>query len=69
MKYRMLKDSQINNEMKAGQIVYRSRECDYGLANDDTRATGIEHISVTTDPDGRGNYSFTIPVTDIEEVP
>jgi hypothetical protein len=55
----------------AGTTVYKSHECDYGLANDDTRATGEEYVSVTTEPSGRmkeggtypfGCFSFTVPI-------
>ena len=40
----------------AGTIVYDCKGHDYGCANDDTRFTGIEHISVTTNEDG--DYPF-----------
>lgn len=48
--------------VKPGDLVYRLRSYDYGLASDDTAATGVEHISVTLNPHG-GYPSFTIPVT------
>lgn len=67
-RYRMLKDSTINTEVTAGEIVYACRGYDYGLANDDSRVTGIQHISVTLNADG--DYpSFTVPVRDLEEYP
>lgn len=47
-------------EHKAGTIVYEQMTHDYGLARDDTRATGIRHVSVTTKPDG-GYPGFTVP--------
>lgn len=51
----------------AGTIVYDSRKYDYGLANDDTRLFGIEHVSVTLEPDG--DYPcFTVPKHDLEEM-
>lgn len=44
----------------AGTVVYGLVKPDYGLANDDTRNTGVPHISVTLDP--TGDYpSFTVP--------
>ena len=52
-----------SNEPKAvaGTSVYSARGYDYGLASDDTRMTGVEHTSVTLDPNG--DYPvFTIPV-------
>ena len=64
MQYVMLKDSEVNEDVKAGDVVYYLRKHDYGLASDDTRATGIEHVSVTLDKDG--DYpSFTVPRRDI----
>lgn len=51
----------------AGTIVYDSRKHDYGLANDDTRYTGIPHISVTLDENG--DYPvFTVAEHDLEQV-
>jgi hypothetical protein len=43
-----------------GDTVYHLGMHDYGLAGDDTRTTGVEHVSVTLNSDG--SYpSFTIP--------
>lgn len=54
-------------EHKAGTIVYSQTGWDYGLANDDSRATGIEHKTVTLNADG--DYpGFTVPVFDLEEI-
>lgn len=49
----------------AGTICYEFRRHDYGLASDDTRATGIPHRSVTLDPAG-GYPSFTAPERALE---
>lgn len=66
-KYRMLADSKVNEKVKAGATVYDQRGYDYGLARDDTRATGVEHITVTLNADG--DYpGFTVPVTALEKV-
>lgn len=74
-KYRVLRDRVLpgiiepgeKQVARAGDIVYRQRFHDYGLASDDTRATGVEHISVTHSPDG--DYpGFTIPLSDLEEI-
>jgi hypothetical protein len=46
---------------QAGTKVYRQRMSDYGLANDDSRITGIQHITVTLNADG-GYPGFTVPV-------
>lgn len=64
--YKVLKDSKLNPEAKAGTIVYRQSGHDYGLSSDDTRATGVEHISVTLKRSG-GYPGFTIPRRDLEE--
>jgi len=65
--YRVLKDSNLNGEAKVGTIVYAGRGYDYGLASDDTRATGIEHVSVTLKRSG--DYpTFTVPLRDLEEI-
>jgi hypothetical protein len=50
-----------------GSTVYSIRGHDYGLASDDSRWTGVEHISVTLNADG--DYpSFTIPRRDLERL-
>lgn len=49
-----------------GQIVYTCKSYDYGCANDDTKFTGIKHISVTLDPEGKYPF-FTIPENDLKE--
>ena len=45
--YVVLKGSRIEPKAVAGTVVFRPTGWDYGLASDDTRMTGIEHISVT----------------------
>jgi len=52
---------------KAGTIVYDPRVYDYNLARDDSRYTGIEHISVTLDPSG-GYPVFSVARHDVEPV-
>ena len=50
---------------KAGTVVYDPVVYDYGLASDDSRYTGIEHITVTLDP--AGDYPvFTVARHDVE---
>lgn len=66
LKFKLLKDAQ-NDSAKAGTIVYKCRQCDYGLSSEDTRFTGIEHTFVTLKEDG-GYPGFTIPVQDLERV-
>ena len=65
--YKLLKDSDLQPDAKAGSTVYSIRGWDYGLASDDTRATAIHHTSVTLDPDG-GYPSFTIPTNHLERI-
>lgn len=43
-----------------GEIVFEAAGHDYGLANDDSRMTGVEHVSVSKHSDG-GYPFFTIP--------
>jgi hypothetical protein len=54
-------------EHKAGTIVFDCYEYDYGLSNDDSRITGIRHISVTLDSDGRYPF-FTVPEYQLEKI-
>lgn len=50
-----------------GTIVYECVKYDYGLARDDTYATGESHISVTLKEDG--DYpSFTVPTSDLVQI-
>lgn len=52
----------------AGTLVYEQMLHDYGLASDDTRATGVEHISVTLNSDG--DYpGFTVAVSQLRALP
>lgn len=66
-KYKMLADSTIDERVKKGATVYHYDRYDYGLARDDTWATGIEHISCTLDPYGNDPF-FTVPVPDLEKI-
>jgi hypothetical protein len=67
-KYRLLQDSELEPDAKAGMTVYDIKGWDYGLANDDTRAFGAPHKSVTLDPDG-GYPSFTVREDLLEPLP
>lgn len=64
MAYRLLTD---RFEHTAGTVVYRAIGHDYGMASDDTRLTGEEHISVTLDPDG-GYPFFTAPIDALQDL-
>jgi hypothetical protein len=64
MKYKLKVD---RFQHKAGAIVYDQRGYDYGLASDDTRYTGIQHVSVTLNEDG--DYpGFTVAERDLEKI-
>lgn len=65
--WKMLKDSKINSAVKAGDTVYDCWKHDYGCASDDTRMLGIEHVSVTLDPEGDYPF-FTVPKHDLEAI-
>lgn len=63
----MSKKYQVIQGENIGKFVYSLKYHDYGLASDDTRHTGIEHVSVTFDK--TGDYpSFTIPKHFLKEV-
>lgn len=63
-KFRLLEDRFGN---RAGTVVYDFMMHDYGLSNDDARATGEEHTSVTLDEKG-GYPSFTVPMRILEVI-
>ena len=52
---------------EAGTVVYRAKGHDYGCARDDTYGTGIDHISVTLDPNGDDPF-FTIPLCHLQKI-
>lgn len=66
-KFEVLVDASNEVKAKAGTVVYSPRMHDYGLAGDDTRLTGIQHVSVTLEPDG-GYPVFTIPEKDLKRL-
>ena len=51
----------------AGTICYKAMGHDYGLSRDDTIYTGIDHISVTLDPNGDYPF-FTIPLRHLQKI-
>lgn len=64
-KYEVLKDSVLERKAKVGTVVYDYHGYDYGCANDDTRMTGVEHQTMTLDPEGGGPF-FTMPCRDLK---
>lgn len=67
--YRVLDASMsADKSVSVGDTVYDCKGHDYGCANDDTRATGVEHTSVTLDAEG-GYPFFTIPKKHLEVLP
>lgn len=59
-KYEVLVDSRLEPNAKAGTIVYDLVGIDYGMADMDSNATGIEHVPVTLNEKGEYPF-FTIP--------
>lgn len=56
-----------HDDVPSGTIVAKAKFYDYGLSSDDTRLTGVHHISVTKDLEG-GYPFFTIPTYKLVEV-
>lgn len=55
-----------HNGLQEGTVVYLSNQFDFGLANEDTRVTGVRHLSVTLDSEG--DYPlFTVPESNLAE--
>lgn len=61
-RYMVLRAGRSSCDVKMGQVVYAGN-CDYGCASDDSRSTGIEHISVSESD--TGSPTFTIPREDV----
>lgn len=59
--------SSAGQEQQKGDIVYEFIGHDYGLARDDSIATGTIHTSVTIEADGSSPF-FTVPVHNLEEI-
>lgn len=66
-KFKLIADSVSEPKAKIGDIVYTCAYNDYGLSADDTRATGVRHISVTFESNGEYPF-FTMPITGLEEI-
>ena len=66
-KFKIIRADRAAMQVEVDDIVYDSVKHDYGLASDDTRITGIEHVSVTFKEDGDYPF-FTIPRADLQEV-
>lgn len=54
-------------DAKPGQFVYHANGYDYGLADDDTEASGEEYISVSNNKFGASPF-FTFPMRLLEQV-
>ena len=68
--YRLLADSEVEPSAKAGDIVYKARKYDYGLAGEDSRLLGFPCVSVTKD--AGDDYPFLVvpahdPSPDVED--
>ena len=62
--YTLLRDA---HDTLAGAIVYRASGCDYGCSSDDSRMTGIPHVSMTLDETGDYPF-FTVSEYDLKEI-
>lgn len=62
--YRMTK---AHHGHKAGTVCYRTKKFDYGMANDDSRMTGVPHVCMTLRSDGDYPF-FTVPTHELEEL-
>ena len=64
MQYRLISE---HADFNVGTIVYKCEQYDYGLSSQDSRETGIQHISVTLKSDG--SYPFqTVPVHKLQQI-
>lgn len=63
-RYKVLRVDRSALPVVVGEWLYPGRD-HYGLASDDSRDTGIEHISVSCEMNG--TPYFTIPRMDVEE--
>ena len=66
-KFRIKNSGTNSKDYPAGTICYDLLMHDYGLASDDSRITGVEHVSVTLDETGDWP-SFTVVKSDLEPV-
>jgi len=66
-KYKLLKDSTLQPQHKAGDTVYEFEGHDFGCVRDDMQYGGIESIAVVASPDQEPPF-FTVPVEDLEEI-
>ena len=64
-RYRVIRADRAAKGVLVGDIVERYSGHDYGIANTDSRATGISHISVTRGQSPDEPF-FTIPFEDVE---
>src|SRR5205085_10835163 len=62
--FRLMRDSDLCSEARAGTTVYSCILGTYGVAAQDTRMTGRRHRCVTLDPEG-GYPFFTVPEADL----
>ena len=67
MKYTIIRADRAASEQVAGTVVYDATGYDYGCSSDDTRETGIQHVSVTLNENGDYPF-FTIPREDLQAV-
>jgi hypothetical protein len=54
-RYEVLQTAALSG-LHVGEIVYKFRGNDYGIAEDDTELSGFPHICITMDPSGQGEF-------------
>lgn len=68
MPWRVLKQSKLEKRAKPGTVIYSFfGHYGGGMANSDTRLTGIKHGAFTLKEDG-GYPFFTMPMRDVERI-
>jgi hypothetical protein len=66
-KYKLLKDSTLMPQFRAGDTVYEFTGYDHGCVRDDMAYGGIESVAVVAHTDQEAPF-FTVPVSDLEEI-
>jgi hypothetical protein len=61
-RYRVVREGRAAVEVRLGQIVYDGRDM-YGVCNDDTRMTGVEHRAYSFQE--KGEPWFSMPKCDV----
>ena len=66
-KYKLLKDSTVMPQFRAGDTVYEFEGHDFGCVRDDMLYGDIESRAVVAHTDQEAPF-FTVPIVDLEEI-